>query len=293
MELLQLRYFQTIARLEHMTNAAKELHVSQPALSKTLHTLETELGVLLFDRKGRVLKLNEYGRAFLAHVDIALENLSAGKQTLADMTSQTYGTIRLAILAASTTIPALLTAFRAEHPFINFDLVQHYQNNLAPHDFDLCITSLPYVSNNMVQIPLLSEEIFLGVPSTHPFATRKSIQLYEASRENFISLKKGTVLRQLSDSFCNAAGFDPIIIFESDDPATVRGLIQANLGLAFIPEISWGRQTSPAVTMLHIDAPICRRVLGIVYKKGSYLSKSAQLFVEFTFNYFGKLDDII
>lgn len=290
MELLQLRYFQTIARLEHMTNAAKELHVSQPALSKTIHTLEKELGVSLFDRKGRMIKLNEYGRAFLAHVDVSLQSLVAGKQILSDMTTETYGTIKLAILAASTTIPALLTAFRAENPHINFDLVQHYQNNLAPNDFDLCITSLPYASNSMIQIPIMSEEIFLGVPSTHPLASRKSVQLYEVSHENFVSLKKGTVLRQLSDSFCHACGFDPKIVFESDDPSTVRGLIEANLGLAFIPEISWGRQTSSAVTLLHIEAPICRRVLGIVYKKGSYLSKSAQLFVDFTFNYFCKLN---
>jgi len=66
MELLQLKYFRTIARFEHMTRAAEELHIAQPALSKTVSLLEKELGVLLFDRRGRNIFLNQYGKILLA-----------------------------------------------------------------------------------------------------------------------------------------------------------------------------------------------------------------------------------
>lgn len=64
MELLQLQYFRTVARMEHMTKAAKELRIAQPALSKTIARLEEDLGVPLFDRQNRQIKLNEFGRAF-------------------------------------------------------------------------------------------------------------------------------------------------------------------------------------------------------------------------------------
>ena len=65
MEMLQLKYFVTVARLEHMTKAAEELHIAQPALSKTIARLEEDLGAPLFERQGRQIRLNPYGKAFL------------------------------------------------------------------------------------------------------------------------------------------------------------------------------------------------------------------------------------
>ncbi len=69
MELLQLKYFQTVARLEHMTKAAEELHIAQPSLSKTIARLEKDLGVPLFDRQGRQITLNSFGKVFLKRVE--------------------------------------------------------------------------------------------------------------------------------------------------------------------------------------------------------------------------------
>ena len=69
MELLQLKYFQTVARLEHMTKAAQSLHISQPALSKMIASLEAELGTELFHRERKTIRLNEHGRRFLQQVD--------------------------------------------------------------------------------------------------------------------------------------------------------------------------------------------------------------------------------
>ena len=65
MDLLQLNYFRTVAHLEHMTHAADELVIAQPALSQTIARLENELGVPLFDRLGRRIRLNLFGKAFL------------------------------------------------------------------------------------------------------------------------------------------------------------------------------------------------------------------------------------
>src|SRR5215813_15375912 len=96
MDLLQLHYFQTVARLEHVTRAAEELRVAQPALSKTIARLETELGVPLFDRRGRRVALNTCGRAFLRHVERLFMALEDGRQELADLASLTRGTVTVA-----------------------------------------------------------------------------------------------------------------------------------------------------------------------------------------------------
>ncbi len=84
MELLQLKYFQKVARMEHLSKAAEELHIAQPALSKTIARLEKDLGVPLFDRQKRQIKLNSFGYTFLKQVDIALSALEEGKRQIED-----------------------------------------------------------------------------------------------------------------------------------------------------------------------------------------------------------------
>jgi DNA-binding transcriptional LysR family regulator len=80
MDLLQFRYFQTVARHQHVSRAAEELHVAQPVLSRAIARLEAELGVPLFDRRGRRVKLNRFGAAFLVRVTRALGELHQGGQ---------------------------------------------------------------------------------------------------------------------------------------------------------------------------------------------------------------------
>jgi DNA-binding transcriptional LysR family regulator len=85
MELLQLHYFQTVARLEHMTKAAEELKIAQPSLSKTISRLEEDLGAPLFNRQGRNIRLNQFGKVFLTRVDRIFRELEEGKREIRDM----------------------------------------------------------------------------------------------------------------------------------------------------------------------------------------------------------------
>lgn len=95
MELLQLQYFLVVARLEHVTEAARTLHVTQSSLSKTIQRLEEDLGVPLFDRIGRKLRLNEFGSQFLRRVERALFELEQGKQELRDLSSRNKAHLNL------------------------------------------------------------------------------------------------------------------------------------------------------------------------------------------------------
>src|SRR3954454_11868431 len=96
MELLQLKYFQTVARIEHMTKAAEELHIAQPALSKTIARLESDLGVPLFDRHKRQITLNAFGRIFLEQVEIELTALEEGKRRVTEEAGLERGRVFLA-----------------------------------------------------------------------------------------------------------------------------------------------------------------------------------------------------
>lgn len=288
MELLQLKYFQTVARHEHMTRAAKELSIVQPALSKMISLLENDLGVQLFDRVGKKIKLNKYGITFLTYVDKALNSLEDGKRELADLSSEKYKFINLAVLVGSQILPELLVEFRKQHSNIGFHLLQHINRSAIQPNFDLCISSSPIELQGVENMPLVNERFFLAVPSDHRFSNQSSIKLHEAADEDFISLKIGKSMRAVTDNFCKLAGFTPRVIFETDDPATVSGLVKAGLGVALIPEISWGPAVSSAVKLLHVEEPICQRTLWVSWLQERYLPEASQIFRQFTIDYFSR-----
>ena len=111
MELLQLLYFQVVAQEEHITRAANTLHVSQPALSKTIKRLEDELGVPLFTRVGKTIRLNAKGEIFLRYVTTALSALSDGKNTLTSLNSTSFPDITINLEAGADSLVKLITSF--------------------------------------------------------------------------------------------------------------------------------------------------------------------------------------
>lgn len=112
MDLLQLKYFQVVACTENMTNAAKQLHVTQSALSKSIALLEMDLGVKLFDRKGKSIKLNYCGNIFLKRVDSILNLLDTSTKEIKDLACSEFDQIKLIVLTASGLILDVLSEFK-------------------------------------------------------------------------------------------------------------------------------------------------------------------------------------
>lgn len=289
MELLQLRYFQTVARIQHMTRAAESLNIAQPALSKTISTLEKELGVKLFDRKGKYIELNEYGKVYLRNIDAALHSLDMGKIQINEMIQGEHGEVKLLILSCSSLLPDLLGKFKKNNPNISFKISQSLTTTSSVNDFDLCIQSSYYKLNPDNYTTLLEEEIFLAVPHDHKCANADFIYLNEMDNEDFIALRRGTNFRNITDIFCNSCSFEPNVVFESDSPSTVRGLIKSGLGIGFIPEISWGMEQSSNIKFLHIRDPKCKRYISLSYGSSQDISKASLLFKDFIIDYFNNL----
>ena len=289
MELLQLKYFQVVARLEHISKAAEELYVSQPALSKTISQLEKELGIRLFDRNGKYIKLNRYGKAFCAKVERALKTLEDAKHELKDMSNDPCEEIRLVVLASSHLLPELLSRFREQYPQVRFRLMQHLTNSYSQPDFDLCISAFPLTTRQIEHTPLLRESILLAVPLDHHLAKQSRVKLNELKNEKFIVLKKGKELRKITDVICKEQNFVPQITFESDDPATVRGLIRAKQGIGFIPEVTWGGSTGKDVKLLKIEEETFERTIFLAWNNGGYVTDLQQIFRQFVIDYFKHL----
>ncbi|TYP79118.1 LysR family transcriptional regulator [Paenibacillus methanolicus] len=291
MELLQLKYFQTAARMQHMTKAAHSLHISQPALSKMIASLEAELGAKLFERSNKSIRLSEHGKLFLRHVDIALQSLEDAKRKLQDEVGESPPLVTLDVRVSSHLLPDLLAEFRKEWPQAQFHLLQHaaHADEGAPQ-FDLCLSdgAVPPTGSSVL---LLEEEIVVAVPAGHPLADRAQVSLKELKQESFITLPPGSSLRETTDAFCRLAGYSPLIRFESDDPATVRGLIRAGQGVAFLPAITWGGSTGPDVVQLRLSENYCRRSISLSWPEERYMTQSVSRFRDFTVRYFAKLAD--
>lgn len=282
MELLQLRYFETVAKYENMTLAAKKLRIAQPAVSQSISRLEAELGVQLFTRKGKRIKLNACGALLLKRLPSILGSIDNIRLELSEVSNNPSQHICLNILSCSSLIPALLKSFKSKYPTTSFSLVQ----NIQALEYDICISSVPSTEIGKQDTVLMDEEIMLVVPHTYNAALHGPISLGDLDEADFISLNKGTAFRSITDYYCERAGITPNIIFECDNPSTVRGLIGAGLGIAFWPRISWGPLYDDYVKALHIKDIDCRRTVLMRTPEGKKISGTAQLFLNFTMKYF-------
>ena len=139
---LMLTYFQKIAQTQHLTRAAEQLHVSQPALSKTLSSLEEILQTPLFDRTGRGITLNRNGEIFLQYTNRILAELADAKRALDAAGQEKRRRVTLALRVASSVVPDMLTEFKLLHPQIMLQILQ--QDNAedgenSAKQADLCL----------------------------------------------------------------------------------------------------------------------------------------------------------
>lgn len=291
----QLEYFQTVARMEHMTRAAQFLAISQSALSRSISRMEDELGVPLFDRLGRSIKLNRYGQLFLIRVQRILREYEEGKNEIRDAVDNEAGEITLGFLhtLGSHLIPDLIGAFRAKSPHIRFQLNQSNSSSLVQQliqgSIDLCLLSSPNETNALVEWKgLWSEELFVFAPVHHRLKDRKSILLKEIADEPMISFKPGYGMRNIIDQLCIDAGFTPKIAFEGEEVPTVAGLVAAGLGVSLFPDVK-GLDDHKLVK-IRVSSPICRRIIGVAWVKERYLSPPAEHFLQFIMDHLKIVD---
>ncbi|MFL1998249.1 LysR family transcriptional regulator [Lysinibacillus irui] len=289
MELLQLKYFQTVARLEHMTKAAEQLQIAQPSLSKTISRLEEDLGVELFDREHRKISLNVAGIVFLNRVDRAFAELNEGQRELNQFIDQDQKSITLAVTIPRV-LPSLLGSFLSKHPDVRFQQflksVSSMKKMLLEGDLDYCISSIPIEGEGVRWEPLITEEIFLIVPPNHQLAERESIRLEEVKDEAFISMNTGYGFRNLTDQFCREAGFVQHIAFEGDEPTVISDLVRQGLGVAFVSELSWVPKSGQFPHKLRIVEPTCQRTIGLAWSEKRYFTPIAKQFRLFVLDYF-------
>lgn len=289
MDIHSLTYFKKVAELQHITQAAKELHVVQPSLSRTIAGLERELGVQLFERVGRSIALNRYGEIVLRHTNQIMQELRDIEVELADARDDFRRTVTISLYAASKILPQMIIDFKREYPSIRLQIIQEDLTSSLDECCDLSIFSSIQPCHGENEITLIEEEILLALPESNPLASQQAINLKDVEKEGFIGLYRGKSLRTITDIYCQMAGFEPNVVLESDSPETVRELIHAGIGIAFIPSITWQGMETDNVVLLPISFPQCKRYINLSWRENGYLSPAAVLFRDFVRRYFSDL----
>ncbi len=289
MELLQLSHFRVVARLEHITRAAEEMNITQPSLSRSIIRLERELGVPLFDRRGRGMQLNGFGRAFLDHVDRVFRELDIATGELRDLAGLDHGIVSMAA-GALHWLPEVLRPFQDAHPTVRFRLftqsLPELHRLLATGGSDLCVIPADPVIPGVHWQPLQTREIFLVVPAGHPLAGRTSVALRDVAGEDMVLGKSGDALREVMDGYFRRAGVVPRVACETDEPTTIEDFVMAGLGVAFIPDLATPRLRDGSTSWVRISEPVCQFSLGIAWNESRYLSQAARAFREHAIAHF-------
>lgn len=279
-------YISTIDRLKSISAAAEALGISQPALSAYLKKLEQDMGVMLFDRSSKPLRVTEAGKAYLEYIEkqVALERELA--QNLADIGGLNIGelTIGGAAFFNISYVPPAVAEFHRLYPNVNIEIVDGKVPELAKHAYngslDLFISPIADDDDRFVYEKLLDEKIFLCVPEDWKVDGNEGGTVKALPEGTYIVLKEdqhiGQKMRQLFAKF----DFTPEHTVVAEQTMTSMGLVLAGVGACLITEsslLSSGMQNR--IQHFLPDKDICHREMYVAYPRNKYLSNAAAEFI--------------
>lgn len=286
--LLQLEYFRKLAATEHITQTAKELYISQTALSSMIIGLEKELGVQLFERSKRSIRLNEAGRTYLKYVDQIFTAMDNGRAALRDMTESREKEVSIAVGSSLVWAPF----FHQFHKHFKGYALQQY--NWTVNELSTALQSMrvdfviagdgDISTNGLASAWIKDDDIYLCVPKTHRFYERESVYMDEIRDEKFISLPKGAPWRVYCDTLFEQAGIKVRPVVECD--YTMRApLIESEFGVALTSGSAYDVDLLKPNHYVRIADSYAKRKMFLYWNPDRYMSKAAQDFKEFCLQY--------
>jgi LysR family transcriptional regulator, transcription activator of glutamate synthase operon len=297
MELRQLQYFVAVAEREHMTEAAHHLHVAQSAVSLQISKLEDELGVSLFERVGRNVKLTQIGRVFLTHTKKAMKTLDYAKEKVDEYLNPETGTIKVGYPTslAGHFLPTVISAFREKNANITFHLRQGSYADLieAVKNGDLDLAFLGPVPTKDPEIEghtLFTERFSALLPRDHKFADKKILSLTDMREDDFVLFPRGYILQQIVVEACRQAGYRPNITSEGEDMDALKGLVSAGMGVTLLPDSTLFDSIPRLTVKIPIVEPEVKRTVGIIVPRSREVAPSEKIFFQFAKDFFSILE---
>ncbi len=282
MDLLQLEYFVAVAKCEHMTQAALKLHISQPTLSQVIARLEKDLGVLLFDRHGKHLKLNENGKLLLERATFILSYIKNTESEFKKYAIDENNDIYIRMYGGHYIFSDLIKKFKDDYPYTRFHLLS---NEDAPQE-TLSIGFINTWTDSLNGVYLFDDEMRLLVSKKSPLANRSSVDLAELKTMDFINNTTG-FLKNITQPYCERAGFIPKFSYTAQNNTDVTMLIELDYGIAFWPKMALSEILTDHMAVVELRRPVCIRSMFLKFPEGRQLTVLEQTFAAYCQDYFG------
>ena len=295
MERQQLKYFVEVAKLEHITHAAERLHISQPSVSLAIRRLEEELGVSLFTREGRNIKINAYGRQFFETAVAVLDLLDQGQQKLDKMKYDEESHITISA-PPWYIFPNLVEQILAHNPNITISNLDHSYETImdafSNHTLDFCITMTTIPNSSLQCVELRDEEMGLITSKSNPLAGRKEIKLADCSQLPFASTVKDNKQYDLLVELCRQAGFTPNIMLEVNNVRDIVRMVEHSTSIvAIIPGHILEALDKNEVPFIHITDVDPHLKLRMYWSKISQEKPTAKWIRHKIIDYFGEMKE--
>ena len=288
MKIIQLEYFCAVCRYHSITQAAQKLYVTQPAISNAIRELEKEFSVNLFIRSKNHMILTEEGSIFFQK---ATKLLDAIKQTSSELYDLGRNTIPIRIgippLLSTVFFPDMLIEFQKEHPSIPVELFEYgsirASKLVLEETLDLALVNMNfYEIDKLNSHQLLSDKIVFCVSPEHHLSSQKKLSMEMIQNENVIMYNTDSVLNSTLYSRFKGIGIEPNVIIYASQLYTIQKFIRCNYGGAFL--YSSLLKNLPGLIGIPITPAITQEI-GIVWKKGKYITDSLEKYISFSKNF--------
>jgi DNA-binding transcriptional LysR family regulator len=291
----QLKAFQATAERLSFSKAAEQIFRTQSAVSIQIAKLEDTVRQKLFQRTTKQIELTEAGKILLRYSTQIEDLLEQAEQEITDLEKMERG--RLTICTSDTTacyqLPNIIQEYQAKYPGI--EIIVRNATSLKTIDLvmdnqvDLGIATLKYLKPLLVAVPLLNRSDVVICHPEHPLAKRKNVYLKDLEAYSCVLLDQKCSSRRILDEACVSAGVALSISMELSSIEVVKKFVSINSGISVVPELSIKREVSEKklaalkIRDLQISDPI---KMGIIYKKGRYLTLAARSFLNMLQSYF-------
>lgn len=264
MDFQQLTYFTKIAELQNITKAAAELFISQPALSKSLQNLESELDVQFFLRKGKNIYLTKEGSVFYEQAKKVLRSVADTKTVIEDLRICKQLPIRLKVRALGGLIPQMIAGFNQRYPEITLSIDTGGSFSFSTFDYDLIIASKnveQLCTQQKNSMHLCQEEICLAVSKDSPFASLSACRIEDLKQMPLIYPTKSRTLREALDTYLEESSFIPAPFIDCNDPNIIADLIRKGCGVSLLPQYSFSESILSGIRLIPLMPSLKRDII--------------------------------
>lgn len=295
MDFHHLKYFVEVADKKSFSKAARTLHISQSAISRTIKALEEELGVVLFMRNAKAVELTDAGTIFLSHAKRVVFMFEHLKTDFENEFKLEQGTalIGLPPITGAPIFANLLGAFKQEYPQIELDLYEHgskkVEISVQEGLIDLGIVCTQPKEKDFESFFLTQDPMNVIIHRDNILSKEKTVPLKKLANESLVLYRDDFNLHDEIIQHCKKIGFQPKIVFETSQRDLMIQTVVANLGVALLPSrLCPTKETNPRVSESVVVRPLVEpeimHVLYVIWKRGHYLSHAAQLWLDFVRN---------